>query len=473
MPLEDPTVETGERLVFRPPRARALRLPFTVPRLYNPLSSTLFLVYGFVMIILLGTVLLALPVSSNSGEFTSPLTALFTSVSAVCVTGLVVVDTGTYWSTFGQGVLLGLFQVGGLGFIVAATLLLLAINGKFGLKERLVISESMGLDRPGGVLGLVCKVAVFALVTEAIGAAILYFYWLAAGEPQASLWSAVFLAVSAFNNCGMDIFGNFQSLAGFQTDAVVLLTTAVMIILGSTSYLVLADWARHRGFGRLSLESRLVISGTYILLALGTVFFLLAEYSSPDTLGPLPLPQKVVVAFFQSVTPRTAGLSAVDIGSLRLVTLFFTMFLMFIGGAAGSAAGGLKVNTAGVLFVTVLSVLRGRGNIEAFGRQLTKQTVFRALALLACYLGAACVVVTALAITEGFPFDSLLFETFSALGTVGLSTGITPGLSAAGQMIIVVAMFLGRLGPLALMAFLVRHQQPVDMDYPHETVRIG
>lgn len=462
-----------DKLVFRVPGIRALRIPFAIPKPNNPLSTTLFLVYGFAGLIALGAILLILPVSSSSGHFTPPLDALFTATSAVCVTGLVVVDTGTYWSTFGQGVLLALFQIGGLGFITGATLLLLAIGGKFGLKERLVISESMGLDRLGGVLGVVAKVAIFSLTVEGIGAAIFYFRWLAAGDTETSLWTAVFHAVSAFNNCGMDIFGNFKSLSAYQGDAIILLSTAFLVILGGISYVVVADLFRNRGFIKLSLDSKIVLVATLSLLILGTLFYLAAEYSEPLTLGQLSFPEKILVAFFQSVTPRTAGFTAVDVGSIRQVTLFFTMVLMFIGGAAGSTAGGVKVNTLGVLAVTVRSLVRGRGNIEVFGRQLTKDNVFRAVTLSFFYLGSVGIVALALSITETFPFDNILFETFSALGTVGLTTGITPDLSIAGRLIIIIAMFAGRLGPIALMATLVRREQPADMDYPRETIRLG
>jgi trk system potassium uptake protein len=460
-------------LVFRVPGIRTFRLPFKVPKPSNPFSSTLFLLAGFAGLILLGTILLTFPVSSSSGQFTSPITALFTATSAVCVTGLVVVDTGTYWSTFGQAVLLILFQIGGLGFITGATILLMAFAGRFGLRERLVITESMGLDRLGGLLGVVSKVAVFSLVLEAAGAAIFYFHWLATNDGTVSLWVSVFHSVSAFNNCGMDIFGGFKSLSDLQGDTLFLMITAILVILGSTSYVVIADVLGKHSFSKLLLDSKMVLIITLVLLAAGTLFIFGMEYSNQVTLGPLSIPSKITVAFFQAVVPRTAGFSAIDISGLKSITLFFVMGLMFIGGAAGSTAGGIKINTIGVLLLTVFSTLKGKSNIEAFGRQLTVSTVYRAVTLFLAYLGIAGLVILLLSITEVFTIEQILFETFSALSTVGLTAGVTPELSLAGRFIIISAMFIGRLGPLVLMATMGRRRSMADLDYPHETIRLG
>ena len=461
------------QFAFRLPRVRALRLIFRIPRPTNPLSSSLLLAYSFAALIILGALLLMLPVSSTSGDITHPVDALFTATSAVCVTGLVVVDTGTHWSGFGQGVLLVLFQIGGLGYIVGATLLLFAIGGRFGLKERLTLSESMGVDRLGGALGIVTKITVFALLTEAIGAVILYLYFASTGDTDSPLWVAVFHAISAFNNCGMDIFGNFNSLSAYNSDAVVLLVTILLIVIGSTGYVVFTDVIRKRNFVKLAFESKIVLVTTGSLLALGLLFYLIAEFSNQDTLGQVPFFQKILGALFLSTSTRTAGFSSFDIGELSQISLFFTMFLMCIGGASGSTAGGTKVNTLGVIVLTIISVIRGKDNVEAFGRQLNRQTIYRALTLLLLYLASVGIIVAILTITEEFPFDNILFETFSAMSTVGLSTGITPDLSMAGRVFIVLAMFIGRLGPLALMALLVHRKQPTALEYPYESIRLG
>jgi trk system potassium uptake protein len=271
----------------------------------------------------------------------------------------------------------------------------------------------------------------------------------------------------------MDLMGNFQSLAGYQSDAVMLLTTAGLVIVGSTGYVVIMDLFRHRRFVKLSLDSKIVLVTTFVLLVIGTLFYLGLEYSNAATLGPLSFPQKMLGAFFQSVSPRTAGFTSIDIGSLSQIALLFTMVLMFIGGAAGSTAGGVKVNTLGVLWITILNIVKGRGNVEAFGRQISQRIINRSLVLFTIYLIMASLVVLALSFTETFPIENIMFEALSALSTVGLSTGITPDLSIAGRIIIIATMFIGRLGPLALMAFLVRRQQVSEIDYPHESVRLG
>ncbi len=253
----------------------------------------------------------------------------------------------------------------------------------------------------------------------------------------------------------------------------VLLTSAALIVLGGIGYLVIEDLLRSRRFARLSLDSKLVVTVTISLLVVGTLFYFFAEFSNPRTLGSFQLPQKLLVSFFQAVTPRTAGFSAIDIGALNLATLVFTMILMAVGGASGSTAGGMKVNTVGVLVMTARSSVRGYDHVEAFGRKFTEQNVHRAITLLLFYFGTIGLVVLALSVTETFEFYRLLFETFSALGTAGLTTGITPGLSIAGRLIITVTMFVGRLGPLTFATLLVQRQHPASMDYPHETVRIG
>ncbi len=462
-----------DKLVFRSRNYRALRLPFKVPHPTNPLSATLLLVYGFGGFIILGALLLILPISSQSGQFTSPINALFSATSAVCVTGLVVVDTGTCWSGFGQGVLATLFQIGGLGFLTGTTLLLFAIGGRFGLKERLVLSEQAGVDELGGALSLVIKISIFSLAIEVIGALLIYLHWITSGNTAYSFGTALFHSISAFNNCGMDLFGNFKSLIALQGDYVFLLLTALLIIIGGTGYIVVADILRRRHFVKFLLDTKLVLVTTGVLLLFGTLFILLAEFNNPATLGPMPFAQKLMVAFFQSVSPRTAGFAAVDIAGLRQATLFFTMLLMFIGGAAGSTAGGVKVNTIGVLSITAISLAKGKHHISAFGRQLTNETVFRAIALFLVYLIVVGIFTVVLSITENQPLDSILFETFSALGTVGLSVGITPELSILGRFVLVIAMLVGRLGPLALMAFMVHRQQTAELEYPHENIRLG
>ena len=461
--------------IFRVTRVRPWLIPLpAVPRPKAPGISPMVLIYGFVGIILLGTILLLLPVASKSGQSTSFINALFTATSAVCVTGLVVVDTGTYWSSFGQGVILALIQIGGLGFMTSATLLFLLLGHRIGLRERWLIGQSLGLERLGGMVKLVRKIVIFTIIVEATGALIFYIRFAMDDPGGTAGWKAVFQAVSAFNNAGFDLFGNFRSLTGYQTDVAVILTTAALIILGGISFMVVADVGAVRRFGRLLLDTKIVLVATFGLLAVGTLVFLFTEYSNPETLGPLSLPYKILNGFFHSVTPRTAGFASVNVGSMADYSLFFTLLLMFVGGAAGSTAGGIKVNTFGMLIATIWSTLRGKEHAGVFGREFLSQQINRALALVMLALGFLTLVVFALTITDkGFGFLRLLFETVSAFGTVGLSTGITPELSTAGRLVITATMFIGRLGPLLLVLYLAQRQQPSTYRYPQDEVRIG
>jgi trk system potassium uptake protein TrkH len=464
----------GDR-VFRVARVSPWRIPLPIiPAPKQPGFSPLMLVYGFAGVIILGTILLMFPISSKGGQFTSPVDTLFTAASAVCVTGLVVKDTGTYWSSFGQGVILVLIQIGGLGFMTSATLLLLLLGRRIGMRERWLIGQSLGTERLGGMVKLVRRVLVFTVIVEAIGAAIFYVHFSVKDPTGTAAWKAVFQAVSAFNNAGFDIFGKFRSLLDFQTDTLVILTTAGLVILGGIGFMVVTDVFRVRRFGRLSVDSKIVLVTTLGLLVLGTVVILLTEYGNAETLGPLSFPYKLLNAFFHSVTPRTAGFSSIDVGSMANYSQFFTILLMFVGGAAGSTAGGIKVNTFGMLVATIWSTIRGKEHAGAFGREFPNQQIHRALSLVMLSLTLIFVVVFILTITDkGFGFLRLLFETVSAFGTVGLSTGITPDLSVAGRLIITAVMFIGRLGPLILVLALTQRQQPSTFRYPEDEVRIG
>jgi trk system potassium uptake protein TrkH len=468
-----PTRRPGDR-ILRIPRVKSWSVP--LPPLRKPKTggaSPLVLIYGFLGAIVIGTILLILPISSKTGEVTSFVDALFTSTSAVCVTGLVVVDTADHWSYFGQGVILTLIQLGGFGFMTSATLFMLTLGRRIGLRERLLIRESMGLAKLGGLVKLVKRMAIFAISIEIIGAAVFYVYLSIEDPGGPTLWQSVFHSISAFNNAGFDVFGGFRSLSEYQGDALMLLATAALIIIGGISFLFLADFFQARRFDRLSLDSKIVLLTTLFLLIVGTAIILLTEFKDPDTLGGLSLPQKILNAFFQSVTARTAGFSTINMANLANFALFFTMLLMYVGGAAGSTAGGIKVNTFGMLAAIMWSTLRGKERPGAFGRELNPQQVYRALVVVMLSLGLLALVVLLLSITEEFSFLSLLFETVSAFGTVGLSAGITPQLSVAGRLIITATMFVGRLGPLTLALSLIQRQHHVNYRYPIDNVRIG
>jgi trk system potassium uptake protein TrkH len=287
------------------------------------------------------------------------------------------------------------------------------------------------------------------------------------------LWLSVFQSVSAFNNAGFDLFGGFASLTGVRTDGVVVLVTAGLLIVGGLSYVVLSDVFRQRRFVWFSLDTKLVLVTTGALLLVAMLVYLVAEGGNPGTLAALPWREKLLCVVFQAATPRTAGFTTVNIAAMHDYTLLFTLFLMFVGGAAGSTAGGIKVNTFGLLAATVVGTLRGRAQVSAYGREFSVQHVQRALAVAALALSFVGLSILALAITEEADVLSVAFEAMSAFGTVGLSTGLTPSLSLWGRVVIMVTMFVGRLGPLYVALALVQRQRACDYRYPVEPVRIG
>lgn len=435
-------------------------------------SSSLILVYGFAALIAIGTGLLLLPIATRTGETTRFIDALFTATSSVCVTGLVVVDTADHWSLFGQAVILVLIQLGGFGFMTSATIFLLTLGRRISLRERLLIGESLGMEKFQGLARIVWQMAIFTILIEVAGTAIFYF-GTSIGKLEMPIWKSVFHTISAFNNAGFDIFGNFSSLSGYQRDPVILLVTAALIILGGISFLVVVDVIKTRKWLYLSLDSKLVLYSTALLLFMGTVVFLLTEYTNSITMGQLSPAERVLNSFFQSVTARTAGFNAIDMTSIGDYALFFTMLLMLVGGASGSTAGGIKVNNFSVLLLTVWSSLRGKENPSAFGREFHVQQIHRALAIAVLSVFLVSVAVFFLTLTENFEFIDLLFESVSAFGTVGLSSGITPSLSFTGRLIIIAVMFFGRLGPLTITLALVQRQNINGTRYPRETVRIG
>ncbi|UCC17043.1 MAG: hypothetical protein JSU58_00370, partial [Dehalococcoidales bacterium] len=370
---------------YRPARQRnqpwRVLLP-TLPKTKTGSSSSLILIYGFAGLIILGTLLLMLPVSSKSGEFTPFVDALFTSTSSVCVTGLVVVDTADYWTSFGQAVILLLIQLGGFGFMTSATIFMLAFGRRIGLQERLLISESMGLTQLGGLITIVKRMALFTAIVEILGAVILFLHFSHQYSVGKAVWISFFQSVSAFNNAGFDLFGGFRSLSGHYDAPIIIVTTAILIILGGISFLVISDIAARRKWKRFSLDSKIVLIATALLLISGFILVLFTESGDPDTLGFMTFPQKLLNAFFQSVTARTAGFSTIDVGNLADYALFFTMLFMFVGAASGSTAGGVKVNTFGIIVATIWSSLHGRERAGAFGRRFNTLQIYRALTVI-------------------------------------------------------------------------------------------
>lgn len=466
----------GDRRV-RVERARPEQFTITTPkRLRAPLPPALVLVAGFAAMIAAGTVVLILPVSSQAGAVTPVIDALFTATSAVCVTGLVVVDTGTYWSPFGQAVILALIQVGGFGFMTSSTLLLLfLVRRRTTLRDRVLVGESLGGLDVGAVGPLIRRVAVFTVVAELIGAVILTVAFTASGEVDAlgGAWWGLFHSVSAFNNAGFDVIGGFRSLTPFVDDWVIVPVVGVLIVLGGLGYAIVADVWRKRSWGRMALETKLVISTSLVLLVVGAIFVGMSEWGNPATLGRLSPAERILNSVFTSVTARTAGFNTLDTGGLLEQTLFVVMALMFIGGASGSTAGGIKVNTFSVLFIAIASTVRGEPSAQAFGRRIQHAVVYRALSVTLLSIGVVFVLGLGLELAGNALFIEEIFEAVSAFGTVGLSTGITPDLDEAGRLMITAGMFAGRLGPLTLVLALAARAHPVPYRPAVESVRIG
>ena len=475
----------GDRVV-RHPRQRELQTIHVRPErrrhrvLPTSASSLLLLIGGFAILIGVGTLLLLLPIASAQDGNAPLLVALFTATSATCVTGLVVVESATYWTGFGQGVIAALMYLGGLGILTAGTVLLIAIGRRINLPERLVLRESLGVTTLGGVIGLVRQVFILATAIQVVGFLILFFRFLATYNAGRAAWQALFHSISAFNNAGFFIFPDSASLSAFQTDYLVLLIMGVLIVLGALSFVVIADLARHRRFSRWTLDTRLVVLGTAFLWLVGGIVTFFFEFRNGETLGELSLGGQVANSLFQSVGSRTAGFSTVDFGATQPHTNLQYVLQMFVGGAAASTAGGIKINTAMVLAVAVVASLRGRSRAEAFKRELPYALVARAMAVVALAMAILFTVVMSLTLTEqakigegAFTFLDLVFEAVSAFATTGLSTGITGELTHPGQYILAAAMYVGRLGPLTIALGLALRERRAIYRFAQETVRIG
>ncbi len=471
----------GDQVVRRPrpqeTRPITVRIPLRAPRL-RPINSPITLLAGLAGLIALGTVLLLFPFASASGEWTPPMVALFTATSAATVTGLVVVDTPVHWSIAGQVVIWALILVGGLGWMTMAGFIYILLGQRITLPQRMAFREGLGDTRIGGILRAIRNLMVTALALQLVGGVLLTFRFarsLDVSFPEAA-WLGLFQAVSGFNNAGFTTLPDSESLRAFQDDLFTLGVMAFLIMAGGLSFAVIAELFRVRRFSRFSLDTKIILVASVALWALGAVVVLALEYSSPQTLGPMPVGEKIIHASFESITARAAGFSTIDTGVLNSATIFFLMGLMFIGTASASAGGGIRLNTLGVLVATVISSIRGSDHVTAFGREVSPFQVHRAIAVVT--LGIVLVFVVAFILTgsdsEGAPFIDLLFEAFSAVGTVGLSTGVTPDLNMVGQLLIIVTMVIGRIGPLALGLALVHHEGRTPLyRYPRERVRIG
>ena len=471
-PAGSPRPNSSARV--RIPRERNVQIVLSGPRKpRRALNPGVVFVAGFLGLIVVGTVLLMLPVARATGEWTPLLDAAFTATSAVAVTGLVVVDTGTHWSPFGQVVLAALIQIGGLGFMTSSTLLLRLVGRRTSLRERLLLLESQGGGSIGLALGLARRVLLFTLILEGCGAVILTLAFLETQPLATAVWWGVFHAISAFNNAGFDLTGGFRSLATFHAAPLVILPIGLLVILGSLSYSVAEDVVRTRGFQRLPLDSKLVLVASVGLLAIGMLLLLFTERENGATLGGMPAGTQLVNAFFLSAMARSGGFSTFDLVLLTEGSLIVLILLMFIGGSSGSTAGGIKVQTFGILIGATLSAIRGLPEVVLFERRVPVQNVLRAIAVAVLSFTLVFSMTFLFSLSNEQLFLRELFEVVSAAATVGLSTGLSVEANAGGRVLLMVMMCVGRLGPLTLALALGEREQRPPLRWPAESVRIG
>ena len=445
------------------------------------LSTTQIILLGFLITIFIGSILLSLPVSSADGQAVPYIDALFTATTATCVTGLVTVPTATTWSRFGQVVILVLIQIGGLGIITIMTGVMLLLNRRIGVSDRLLIQDAFNLNTMSGMVSFVRKVLLGTLIIEGIGAA-LYMLVFVPEFGARGIWISVFNSVSAFCNAGMDIIG-LNSLCGYATDPLVNFTTSALIVLGGIGYIVWWDVIRvlktrtkqnRKVFRHLTLHSKIAISSTLVLLVSGTVLFLIFEYNNPLTIQSLSLFDKLQVASFQSVTTRTAGFATVPQENLTNASSMVALLLMFIGGSPVGTAGGAKTVTMAVLVCSAISSIQNRNETTLFGRSVSRQSITKAVAVVTASFAIAFTSTVLLsAVMETSALD-ILFETVSATATVGLSRNLTGSLNLAGKIIIIVTMYFGRVGPISLAVALGSKKTSQNIvKNPTEEISIG
>ena len=475
------TPKPGDRVVRQPRRVELSPVTIVVDTRKvqrRALASPMIVIYVFIGLIIGGTLLLSLPFTNYRGDFTPFMDALFTATSAVTVTGLVVQDTPRYWTLGGQLVIAGIIFVGGLGFMSLATFALVAIGQRVTLPQRMLLRESFGGDLigsgPGGLVRLTVGIVIFAVGVQLLAFVIFAIRFWFLYPPDRALLMALFHSISAFNNAGFIFITEEGGMTAFQDDGTVIGVTAAMIFLGAISYGVVIDLVTRRRFRLFGLTTKLVLVLTFATILVGIGIFLVFEYTNPSTLGPLPVSQKLTTAVFESVSGRTAGFTTLDYSQTQDETNFMMTGLMFIGGASASVAGGIKVNTLAIILVAVLSTIRGRTHASIFGREIPSEQVRRALVLGAISTAIVFSVVVALSITDGgMDFLDILFESVSAFGTVGLSAGITPMLSQWGQIILVLAMFVGRLGPFTIGIAMAQGSTIDNYRFVQERVTIG
>ena len=451
-----------------------------VSNIVNKMEPTQIMVIGFAIVILIGAILLSMPISTQNGESIGFLDALFTSTSAVCVTGLIAVDTSTYWSFFGQLIIITLIQIGGLGFMTVTTLFSLIIKKRINLKERLLIQESLNQIDLSGLVKLTRYILLTTFFIEGTGALLLSTVFIPQFGILNGIWYSIFHAISAFCNAGFDLMGivsgPFSSLTYYVNNFTITITISLLIILGGIGFPVILDVIRNKKLSKLTIHSKVVLFSTIVLIAFGMLFILLLEYNNPNTLGKLGFGGKILASLFQSITIRTAGFNTIDLAAMRESSIFVMIILMFIGASPASTGGGIKTTTIATLILTVKSFILEKQDIEVCKRRISETTVKKSLGIF--LIGITIVVMGTLIISITDPDFSLLeveFEVVSAIATVGLSIGGSPNLSVLGKIFIMLFMFMGRVGSLTIFMALasrgVKNNPPIR--YPEGKIIVG
>ena len=439
-------------------------------QLKKKLTSFQIIIFGFLGVILLGTFLLMLPVSSRSGHMTPFMDALFTSTSAVCVTGLVVHDTATYWSSFGQFIIIVLIQIGGMGVITVAASFALISGRKISLMQRSTMQEAISAPKVGGIVRLTSFIIKITLLIELLGAVIMapVFY---KDFGMKGIWMAFFTSISAFCNAGFDLMGvkeHFSSLTYYMAQPVINITIMLLIIIGGIGFLTWDD-IRSNGFHvhKCRMQSKVILWTTALLLILPAIYFFFYEF------GSLTFKDRIFSSLFQAVTPRTAGFNTVDLTSMSETGQSITIALMLIGGSPGSTAGGMKTTTIAVLFATAISTFRRKEYASYFGRRIDDDVIKNAATILLMYITLCFTGALIISMTEGYPMLTCLFESASAVGTVGLTLGITPSLHLLSRIILILLMFFGRVGGLTLIFAALSGTQKNVSKLPREKITVG
>lgn len=435
---------------------------------------------GFIAVITIGTLLLLLPFAQVSGSWGDPIVALFTSTSAVCVTGLVVVDTGSYFTFWGQLFITLLIQVGGLGYMTATTFLLLLIGRRLGLRDKIAIQQSLDKQGLSGAGQLIKSIIAVTLIFELTGAFAMMPVFIPDYGWNYGIWLAIFHSVSAFNNAGFGLFPD--NMIRYATSIPINLVIPLLIIFGGIGYQVIMDMyfllrgrvQRRRQCIVLPLNFKIAINTTLFLLVFGTIAFLVVEYNNPDTFAPFSFGDKLLLAWFQGVVPRTAGFNSIDYAKMTEAGWFITIVLMFIGASPGGTGGGIKTTTFRVLYDCTKAVLQGKEEVVCYNRQIPLSLVLKAVGVV---FGSMMTVLIATALIEladpQVSMIRILFEVVSGFATVGLSTGITAGLSAFSKLILVLTMYIGRVGVLLLMSAVLGDPEPSSINYPEENLLVG